>query len=163
MYISVFYGGQGRREIIFWIWEQKTLRVIAGKKTVRNAVNRGIVRSCKNKLLRRSAWSRMHKFAYFAEFQSILVIPAMFLTSAMCRLSDLRKQPSAAGGRWSISCDRVNINKPKLQNLDRPFAWSSPVKFLTSARCHLFEIRWCGFMATAAAISRGTTVAIGHA
>ena len=49
MYISVFGGGQGRREIIFRIWKQKPLRVIAGKLMVRNAVNLGVVHSSKNK------------------------------------------------------------------------------------------------------------------
>ena len=41
MYISVFWWGQGRREIIFRMWKQKPLRVIAEKKTVLNAVNHG--------------------------------------------------------------------------------------------------------------------------
>ena len=31
------------------MWKQKPLRVIAGKKTVRNAINRGVVRNSKKK------------------------------------------------------------------------------------------------------------------
>ena len=55
MYISVFQWGQGRREIIFRMCEQKPLRMIAEKKTVRNAVNRSFVRSSKKKFSRRFA------------------------------------------------------------------------------------------------------------
>ena len=42
---------------------------------------------------------------------------AIFFTSVTCRLSDLQKPRSR---RRSVSCDRVNVNKPKLQNFDRP-------------------------------------------
>ena len=64
--------------------------------------------------------------------------------------------------RWSISYDLVNINKRKLWNLDRPLGlpgllqWS----FFMSATCYLFEIRRCGWVATAVAVSHGTTVSI---
>ena len=48
MYILDFRWG-GRREIIYQMCKQKPLPVIAEKKPVRNAVNRGIVRSSKKK------------------------------------------------------------------------------------------------------------------
>ena len=49
VYLGFSVGTQGRREIIFRMQDQKPLRVIAEKKTVRNAVNRGVVRSSKKK------------------------------------------------------------------------------------------------------------------
>ena len=46
MHISVFWWGQGRQEIIFRMW---AVASDSRKKTVRNAVNRGVVRSSKMK------------------------------------------------------------------------------------------------------------------
>ena len=94
--ISRFFGEvKGRQEIIFRRWEQKPLWVIVPKK-MRNAANSDVVRSSKKKFFETFCLISYAYIFVFAELWSILVIPAMFLTSVTCRLSDLRKPISAA-------------------------------------------------------------------
>ena len=99
MYISVLRWSQGCREIIFQMWKQKRLRVIA------------------EKFFRRFAWSRRHTFSYLWNFDR-------------CRLSDPGSRHQSRSRRRIISCDRVNVNKPKLWNFDR----------LLGLPCHLHEV-----------------------
>ena len=51
--------------------------------------------AAKRSFFRRFAWSHRHKFSYLQNFNRSWSSPAIFLTSATCRLSDLRKPPSA--------------------------------------------------------------------
>ena len=92
-----------------------------------------------------------------AEFLLILVIPAMFFTSVTCRLSNIRKPPSAAEPlpeHQLRSCKRKQTLIAEFRSTIR-VAWSSLVKFLTSVTCHLFEKRWRESMITVVAVSRG--------
>ena len=153
MYISVFQWGQGRREIIFRMWKQKPLRVIAGNKTVRNAVNRGVVCSSKKKFFKTFAWSHIHKLSYLRNFDRSWSSRRCF----WCRLRAvlvISKSHHQLRSRWrTVSCDRVNVNKPKLRNFDWPLGLSGHLQWS-------FWHRQCGCVATAATVSHGTTVMI---
>ena len=161
MYISVFRWDQGRWEIIFRMWKQKPLPVIAGKKTVCKAVNRGVVRSSKKMFSRCFAWSRMHKLSYLRNFDWSWSFQRCFNVGYV----PFERSPEAANQlrsrRQSVMCDRVNVNKPKLQNFDRLLGLPGHLQwsFWFQQRV-ISEIRRCGCVATAAVISRGTTVAI---
>ena len=100
-------------------FECEPLRVIA-KKTVRNTVYCGIVRSSKKSFSRHYALSCRHKFLYLRNFIDpghsgdvfdVDYVP--FVRSAEAAIS----RGAAAGALVAIS---VNVNKPKLQNFDRP-------------------------------------------
>ena len=113
MYISVFRWGRGRREIIFRMWKQKSKRCampsivasyVAAKRNFRDALLDlvGInLRICGISIdpgnRRRCFWRRQR---------------AVWAISGSCH------QPRSR--RRSVSCDRVNVNKPKLQKFDRP-------------------------------------------
>ena len=118
--------------------------------------------AAKRSFSRRFAWSRWHKFSYLRNFDRSWSFHRCFWRQlrAIWAISRSRHQPWSH--HRSVSCYRVNVNKPKLRNFERPLGLPGHLQwsFFTSATCHLFEIRRCGCVAIAAAISRGTTLAI---
>ena len=164
MYISVFrWGGQVCREIIFRMWKQKPLRVIAGKK---RCAMPSIVTSfiaANKSFFRRLAWSHRHTFSYLRNFDRSWSSRRCFWRRqrAVWAIAGSRHQPRS---RWrSVSCDRVNINNPKLRNFDRPLGLAGHLEWSFWCRQRVISEIWqCGCVATAAAVSRGTTVAIAH-
>ena len=76
--------------------------------------------AAKRSFSRRFAWSRRHKFSYLRNFDRSWSSPAIFWCRqrAVWAISGSRHQPRSR--RRSVSCDRVNVNKPKLWNFDRP-------------------------------------------
>ena len=106
--------------------------------------------AAKRSFSRRFAWSRRHKFSYLQNFDRSWLSRRCFWCRlcAVWAISGSRHQPRSR--RRSVSCDRVNVNKPKLRHFDRPLGLPGHLqKFLTSATCHLFEIWRCGCVATA--------------
>ena len=67
----------------------------------------------------------------------------MFSTSATCRLNDLRNRCQPRSRRRSVSYDFANVNKLKSWKNRSTIrvAWSSPTMCLTSATCHLSDLR----------------------
>ena len=76
--------------------------------------------AAKRSFSRRFACSRRHKFSYLRNFDRSWSLPAMFFDvgNVPFELSGSRHQPWSR--RRSVSCDRVNVNNPKLRNFDRP-------------------------------------------
>ena len=110
MYILVFRWGSRSLRNYFSNVKIKVVAIDSRKKTVRNAVNRGGVRS----RTRHSAWFRRHKFSYLLNFDRSG-------SSRRCFWRRLRAVWAISRSRRrSFSCDRVNVNKPKLRNFDRP-------------------------------------------
>ena len=128
IYISVFGGGQGRREIILRMWEQKPLQVITGKKQCAMPSIAASFVAAKRSFSRRFAWSRRHKFPYMRNFDRSWSFRRCFWRwlSAVWAISRSRHQSRSR--RQSVSFNRVN--KLKLWNFDPPlglpghFQWS---------------------------------------
>ena len=119
--ISLFFGGgQGRWEIIFRMWKQKPLPVIAGKKQCAMPSIAAAFVAGKRSFSRRFAWFRRHKFSYLRNFDRSWSSRRCFWRRlcAVWVISRSRQKPRSR--RRSVSCDRVNVNKPKLRNFDRP-------------------------------------------
>ena len=115
-----FVGGQVRWEIIFRMWKQKPLQVIAGKKQCAMPSIAALFVIGKRRFLRRFAWSHWHKFSYLQNFDRSWSSQRCFLCRlrAVWAISRSRHQPRSR--RRSVSCDRVKVNKPKLWNFDWP-------------------------------------------
>ena len=120
MYISVFRGGQGRREIILRMWKQKPSRVITGKKRCAMPSIAASFVAAKRSFSRRLASSHRHKFSYLQNFDRSWSSRRCFWRwlRAFWAIAGSRHQPRSR--RRSVSCDRVNVNKPKLWNFNRP-------------------------------------------
>ena len=73
-----------------------TKAVASDSKKVNGAPIAASFVAAKRSYSRHFAWSRRHKFSYLWNFDQSWSLPAMFLTSVTCRLSNLRKPPSAA-------------------------------------------------------------------
>ena len=161
MYISVFRWGQGRREIIFRMWKQKPLPVIAEKKTVSNAVIRGIIRSSKKKFFETFCLIRRHTFSYLRNFDQSWSSLRCFDVGYMPfeRSPEAANQPRSR--RRSVRFDRVNVNKPKLWNFDRPLELPDHLQWSFWRRQCVISSKYdCGYVATAVAVICVTTVAI---
>ena len=140
MYILVFRWGQGRREIICWMWKQKPLPVIAGKK-LRNAVNRAIVRSSKKEVF----WDILLDLVCINFRICGISInpghPSDVLTLVTCRLSDLRKPPTSRGAAAGVSVTIVKWSFWRRQRVislqyDGAGAWQLPSATEQQSRSH---------------------------
>ena len=142
--------------------KQKPLPVIAGKKQCAKPSIAAAFVAAKGSFSRRLAWSHRRTFLYLRNFDRSWSSLRGFWRRlrAVWAISGSRHQPRSC--RQSVSCDRVNVNKPKLQNFDRPLGLPSNLlwSFLMSTTCHLLEIGLCWCVASAAAVSRETTVTI---
>ena len=145
--ISRFFGGggQGCREIIFRVW------AVASESRKKQCAMPSIAASfvaAKKRFSRRFAtfaWSRRHTFSYLRNFDRSWSsrrccwrrLHAVWAISGSCH------QPRSR--RRSVSCDRVNVNKPKLRNFDRPLGLPghlhSPVKFLHQQKKNVTSLR----------------------
>ena len=123
MYISVFRWGS--RSLRNYFSNVRTIAVASDsrKKTMCNAINRGIVRISNKKFSRCFAWSRRRKFSYLRNFDRSWSSRRCFWRRlrAIWAISGSRHWPRSR--RLSITCNRVNINKPKLRNFDRPLGF----------------------------------------
>ena len=74
--------------------------------------------AAKRSISRRFPWSRRHKLPYLRNFDRSWSFRRCFWRRlrAVCAIIGSRHQPQSR--RRSISCDRVNVNKPKLRNFD---------------------------------------------
>ena len=121
MYISVFRWGVKIVAKLSVECENKSpLRVIAGKKQCAMPSIAASFVAAKRSFSRRFAWSRRHKFSYLRNFHR-------FWSSRRCFWCWLRAVWAISGSRpqlrsrhRSVSCDRVDVSKPKLRNFDRP-------------------------------------------
>ena len=129
MYISVFRWGSRSSRNYFSNVKTKAIASDSRKKTVRNAANRSVVRSSKKSFSRRFASSRRHKFSYFRNFYRSWSSRRCFWRRlrAVWAISWSRHQPRSCGR--SVSCDRVNVNKPKLRNFNRPLGLPSHLQW----------------------------------
>ena len=117
--ISRLFGGdQGHREIIFRMWKQKPLPVIAGKKQCAMPSIAAFFVAGKRSFLRCFAWSHRHKFSYLRNFDRSWSSRRCFLLwlRAVWVIFGSHHQPRSR--RRSVNCDRVNVNKPKLQTCE---------------------------------------------
>ena len=162
MYISVFRWGS--RSLRNYFSNVKTKAVVSDrrkKKFAMPSIAASFVAE-KRSFSRRFAWFRRHKFSYLRNFDRSWSSRWCFWRRLRAVWAISRRRQKPWSRRRNVSCNLVNVNKPKLRNFDRPLGLPGHLQssFFTSATCNLFEIRRCGCMATAAAISRGTTVAI---
>ena len=105
------------------------------------------------------AWSCRHKFSYLRNFNRSWSSRQCLWRRlrAVWAISGSRHQPRSR--RRSVSCDRVNVNKPKLRNFDRPLGlpdhlqWSFWRRNVLSLRNTMVRVR-------GNCCCRGTTVAI---
>ena len=151
MYISVFRWKSGSSRNYFSNEKTKAVASDSRKKTMRNAINRGSVRSWKKKFF----WNVLLDFVgiHFSVC-GILIDPGHLGDVFDIGYVPFEWFPEAAGRRRRVSCDRVNVNKPKLRNYDWLLGLPRHLQFLASTTCHLFEIRRCGCVATAAAMEQ---------
>ena len=144
MYISVFPWGSRWARNYFRMWKQKPLRVIAGKLTVRNAVNRGIVHSSKKKF--RDAL--LDLVGINLRICGISIDPGhrrrcfRRRQRAVWAISGSRHQPRSR--RRSVSCDRVNVNKPKLRNFDQPLGLPGHLQWSFRRRQRVISSKYDG-------------------
>ena len=96
MYISVFQCGSRSSRNYFSNVRTKAVASDSRKKQCTLPSIAASFVAAKRKVFRDVFLDLVDINFVFAKFRSILVIPAMFLTSAKCRLSDLWKPPSAA-------------------------------------------------------------------
>ena len=160
MYISVFRWGSRLFRNNFLNVKTKAGASDSRNKTVRNAVNRGGVRSRKKKMCLTSfAWFRRHTFSYLHNFNRSWSSRRCFWhrLRAVWAISRNHHQPRSR--RLSVSCDRVNVNKPKLRNSDRPLGlpghFQSRFYVDNVSSLRNTTVRVCGNCRC-----RGTTVAI---
>ena len=113
-----FGGGQDRREIIFRMWTVSSDS--RKKKQCAMLLIASSFVAAKQSFSRRFAWSRRHKFLYLRNFDRSWSSRRCFWRRlrAVWAISGSRHQPRSRCR--SISCERVNVNNPKLWNFDRP-------------------------------------------
>ena len=121
MYISVFRWGS--RSLRNYFSNVKTKAVASDSRKKNSAQEK---KQCampsiavafvtgKRSFSRRFAWFHRHTFSYLRNFDRSWSSRRCFWCRlhAVCAISKSRRQ--------SVSCDRVNVNKPKLRNFDRP-------------------------------------------
>ena len=113
--LRFFGGGQGRREIIFCRWEQKPLQVLVWKKHIAQYCQHGGIQQEENEF--REALRDLID-VNFTIVRVTWLSPAMFLTSAMRSLSDLRKRVSTAKHQSRSSWHKFRWYERYLQNFD---------------------------------------------
>ena len=91
---------------------------------------------------RRFAWSRRHKFSYLWNFDRSW-------SSWRCIWHRLRAVWAISGSRHqrrsrrrSVSCDRVNVNKPKLRNFDRPLGLPGQLQWNCLRRQRVISLKY---------------------
>ena len=137
MYISGFWWGSRSSRNYFFECENKSRCEIAEKK-----------QCAMPSIARRFAWSRRHKFSYLRTFDRDWSSRWCFWRRlcAVWGISGSRHQRRSC--RQRVSCDRVNVNKPKLRNFDRPLElpghlqWNCYVSNVSSLRNT--TVRVCG-------------------
>ena len=102
------------------MWKQKLLRVMTEKKQCAMPSIAAAFVVAKRSFSRRFVSSHRHTLSYLRNFDRSGSSWRCFWRRlrAVWAISGSRHQPRIH--RRSVSCDRVNINKPKLQNFDRP-------------------------------------------
>ena len=162
MYISVFrWGSKSSRN---YFWNVKTKAVASDSKKSKQCAMPSIAASfvaAKRSFSRCFAWSDRHKFSYLRNCDRSWSSRRCFWRRlhAVWAISENRHKPRSR--RRSVSCDRVNVNKHKLQNFNRPlglpghFSEVFYVENVSSLRNTTVRVR-----GNCRCRQRGTTVAI---
>ena len=76
--------------------------------------------AAKRRFSRRLAWSHGHKFSYLQNFDWSWLSRRRFWRRLRAVWMIARSRHQLRSRQRSVSCDRVNVNKPKLRNFERP-------------------------------------------
>ena len=142
MYISIFrWGSRSSRNNFSNVKTKAVASDSRKKKCTKSPIAAAFVAAIRS-FSTRSAWSYRHKFSYLQNFDRSWSSRRCFWRRlhAVWAIFGSCHQPRSR--RRSVSCDRVNVNKPKLWNFDRLLGLPGHLQWTFWRRQHVISSKY---------------------